>query len=59
MSEIEASLIKLENGDNYTASGDEYVITENHSISDVLRHLIVEAGGNVDDIKYILDTVQI
>lgn len=57
MSEIKTKLTELKEADFYTAKGDEYVITEDHSIADVLRHLISEAGGDADDIKYILNTI--
>ena len=35
MAEIKKDLIKLEENFSHTSSGEEYVITEDHSINDV------------------------
>jgi len=40
MSEIKKKLIKLREGEVYTASGEDYVITEGHTISDIIRYLV-------------------
>lgn len=55
VSEIKTKLIQLESGQNYRATGDDFVITENHSFNDVCRWLVDQSS--VEDVKYILEQV--
>lgn len=54
MSEIKYDLIKLESGNKHVSEGEEYVITENHSINDVLRFCVEQLQGDKDEILYLL-----
>ena len=51
--EIKKKLIKLKEGDNYKATGEDYVITEDHTINDILRYLIY-----CDDKTGIMDSLE-
>ena len=54
MAEIKTDLVKLEVGRPYNPeTSDEYVITEDHTIADIVRFLIKIGGA--DDIQYYLD----
>jgi len=54
--EIKKDLIKLDEGKPYIAGADEYVITEAHTLSDILRFLIGCTGEDGhDDIQYLLN----
>ncbi len=53
MAEIKKSLIKLKEGEKYTATGEDYVITEDHTINDILRYLI-----SCEDIAGIMDSLR-
>ena len=56
MAEIKKNLIKLEEGKTYTAGPDQYLITEEHTLSDVLRYLVGQAGPDGwEDIQYLLN----
>ncbi len=46
-------LVHLAEGVPYTPGPDEYVITEQHSLEDVLRHLATEAGP--DGCKHLIE----
>lgn len=53
MPEIRTPIIELEEGKTYTAKAGDFLITEKHSLSDVLRFLVDQVG--VDDIRYLLN----
>ncbi|MEE9459642.1 MAG: hypothetical protein V3V84_07765 [Candidatus Bathyarchaeia archaeon] len=55
MSEIKRKLLKLDEGKSHTSQVEEYVITEDHSLCDVLRFVIDEIG--VEESKYLLTTI--
>lgn len=60
MSEVKKDLIKLPEGKPYIAGPDEYVITEAHTLSDILRFLVGCAGKDGhEDIQYLLDEYKI
>ncbi len=46
MSEVITPLIKLEEGQEYTAGPDNFVITEEHTISDILRFVVTGCCGH-------------
>lgn len=50
-------LVRLREGIVYWPGPGEFVITEQHSIDDVLRHLIGECGGDREELLAILATV--
>jgi len=61
MSEIKKELFKVPPGIKYFASGKErvadgetFVITKDHTLSDILRFCIQQSGGDIDEIKTIL-----
>lgn len=53
MTEIKTDLIKLEEGKPYTPGPDEYVITETHSIADIVRYAV--SCADADEVRYFLD----
>lgn len=57
MSEIKTEVKQLEEGKEYIAGCDEYLITENHNLSDILRFVISQGGNDKDHIMYILETL--
>lgn len=59
MSEIKTKVIQLEEGKQYTAGCDEYLISENHNLSDILRFVISQAGNDKAHVMAILETVDI
>lgn len=44
MPEIKKKLIKLSEGSNYRATGEAYVITEDHSLFDVLMFIVDQSS---------------
>jgi hypothetical protein len=58
MSEIKKELIFLDEGDSHISKGEEYVITEDHSINDVVRFAINQLGGDKSDIQYLIDNFE-
>lgn len=51
MAEVKTPLIFLEEGETHTADSDgAYVITENHTHSDILRYVVNDIGENALDI---------
>jgi hypothetical protein len=54
MAEIRFPVTQLIEGDTYIAGPEEYLITERHTICDVLRFLIDKSGG-VDELKFLID----
>jgi hypothetical protein len=44
MAEIKTPLIPLQEGDIYRATGDCFVITDRHTMNDILRHVLHENG---------------
>lgn len=56
MSEIKKDLIRLKKGELYSANGDNVVITESHTFSDIIRFLLSE-GCDRDEIESILNKI--
>jgi hypothetical protein len=55
MGEVKTDIIKLTEGEPHVASADDYLITENHTISDILRWLVNDVcGGDKSDIEFML-----
>lgn len=54
MAEIKRPLKKLAEGVPYTPGPEEYVITEDNSLADVLR-LLVELAKGSEDLIYLLN----
>lgn len=56
MSEIKTDLIKLTEGKQYVAGPDQYLITENHTLSDIIRFLIDQSGEDSwQEIHFLID----
>ena len=53
--EIKKDLIKVEEGNEWLASANNYVITEEHSLSDVIRFAVSQC--DYEEIKYIVDNL--
>lgn len=53
--EIKTDLIKLEEGQQYTAEWGDCVITEEHTICDVLRYLVGCLNGDREELIYHLE----
>lgn len=58
MSELKRDLTKLEEGKTHTAGADQYLITEDNSISDVLRFCVEQSGNDKSEVQYLLDTME-
>lgn len=56
MPEIKKKLIKLPEGSTYTSTGDDYVITEDHTISDVLRFILDQSS--ISEVKFIMSGIE-
>jgi len=54
VSEIKRPVTKLVEGKMYIAGADDWLITEQHTIADIVRYLIDVAGGT-EEIEYLLD----
>lgn len=55
MAEIKTKVEKLEEEKPYTPGQDEYLITENHTISDIIRWLVTDVcNGDKGDIEFLL-----
>ena len=54
MSEIKKPVTKLMEGKIYMAAADDYLITEQHTIADIVRYLVDICGGT-EEIEYLLD----
>jgi len=52
--EIKNELKKLNEGESHTSKGEEYVITENHSLNDVLRWLVDQSQGDKYEVTTLL-----
>ena len=57
MIEIKKELIELDCGVQYTPGESDYVITEDHSLADIIRFVVLMSGGDTEDARYILDTI--
>lgn len=51
---IKTPVRRLVEGEAYTPGPDEWVITEDHTLSDVIDWLVGQAGGGEDGIDEIL-----
>lgn len=58
MTEIKTKLIPINDGDKHISLGEEYVITENNSTTDVLRFLVNEAQGDIDGMIFLLKVIK-
>lgn len=61
MSEIKVELIKIMSGSQYlvndkimVADDETYVITESHTLADILRYVVKCANGDVEHISVLL-----
>jgi len=54
MSELKKDLIKLVYGTARIAKGEEHVITEDHSINDVLRWVVEQLQGDKSEVEFLL-----
>ena len=59
MGEIIRPLKHLDEGEPYTPKADEHVITEDHSISDVLRFVVEQLQGDTSEAIYLINTMDI
>ena len=55
MSEIKKPLIKLLDGSTYIAMDGDYVITEDHSVNDIIRFIYEQMGTDISELKYLVD----
>lgn len=55
MSEVKTDLIKIETN-TFIEDNHEYIITENHTLTDILR-FVVKQEGSIEGVKYLLDTL--
>lgn len=51
MSEIINKLIRLDDGECHKSNGEEYVITEDHSLNDVLRFVVEQLGVETEECR--------
>jgi hypothetical protein len=49
VAEVMTPLIPLTEGLPYTPGADEYVITERHTLNDILRHVVSES--DLDEVR--------
>lgn len=55
MAEIKLPIKKLVEGKSYTAGIEDYLITEEHTISDILRFVVDDCcGGDTSEVQTIL-----
>ena len=57
MAEICTELIMLQEGVTYTPETVEYVITENHTLSDILRFVMKQGSMDKQELKHLIDTL--
>lgn len=55
--EIKKELIKLEEGESYIPGPDSYVITEDHTLADILRFCVEQVDK--EDCLYILNNMDL
>lgn len=59
MAEICTELLKLEEGTMHCAGSEDYVITAKHTIADILRFCMTQAGDtDTSHLRAILDTMR-
>ena len=51
--EIKTPLVALNEGEAYTPGPGEYVVLDDHSGGDIIRHAIAEIG--IEDVRYIVE----
>jgi hypothetical protein len=56
MAEIKTPLIRLTEGEPYIAGPDEVVITEAHSIADIVRYAV--ECSSVDEVRYLVEEMK-
>lgn len=56
MGEIKKDLIKLEEGRPYIAGAYDFVITEHHTLSDIVRFCVKQ--GDIETIKFLVDEMK-
>ena len=54
MAEITYPVTRLVEGQTYVAGPEDYLITERHTLCDILRFLI-EQGGGIDEIQSLIN----
>jgi len=57
MAEIKKDLLRLNEHHTYTPSGEVYVITEDHSINDVVRWVLRQLQDDKSELEYLLKTI--
>lgn len=58
MSEVKTEVNQLQEGIVYTPGPDEYLVTPNHTLSDLLRFCIDQAGSDgKSEVQYLLDGI--
>lgn len=57
MAEIRTPVTKAISGVTHVFGHDEYLITERHTLSDILRFLIQQAGGP-EEVRSLLDGIE-
>ena len=55
MAEIKKDLIPLVEGEAYTPGAGEFVVTDDHSIADVVRFAV--SCSDKEDVEFILDNM--
>lgn len=58
MAEIKTPVVKATEGERHTFGPDEYLITENHTLSDILRFLLEQCGDDPSEILHMLEWEQ-
>jgi len=57
MAEICTELVILQEGVAYTPATVEYVITENHTLSDILRFVMKHGSMDKQELKHLIDVL--
>ncbi len=53
MTEVKTSLFKLSEGETYTAEAEDYLITDNHTLSDIIRFCIEQSSP--EEVKCLIE----
>lgn len=56
MAEIKTPIIKLKEGQLYIAGSEDYLITEYHTVADIMRFVV--SLSDIDDIQYLIDEIR-
>lgn len=52
MAEVKTDLIKLIEGETYTAEAEDYLIKDDHTLSDIIRFCIEQS--DLEEVKYLI-----